>query len=467
MTLYAVLIGAVVYPFLALFFFTQPQVDDFCWAVSFRDSGVVNFLLAISEWYQGFTGRYSYIVLMGIFSKVPNLTKHYEIFPLFIVLVWLMSSCILIKTVFGRAHFFATATGAVTLFALYIFTMPEVADFYWVSSSAQYQFGNALAMATITCMLRLSVLVRPRLFVIPAALLLFVVIGTTEMYMLFMVILLIAITLFVFITGQRNRFIWSSLLAVAVLSALLFILAPGNEERGQHLVARHQLFFSLVASMFQAVLWMLRWIWEPLLWLVTLIYAMWLIRHSPRSRVLRKIRCIHLLIVVPCWLAILYGCFFAGFWAMGDIIPPRTLNVVYFIFLIGWFASITIIVTNMQNTHGDLLNVIGNSDASRTIGVIVATVMIASMFNTQRFNVAQADLRSSAHRYSEIHDDRYERILSAKARNSNQIVKVPELREIDRPGTLFFMDIGDNWNSFPNPCCAKFFGIGGIATVKN
>jgi len=465
--LFVVLIGAVIYPFLALFLFTHPQVDDFCWAVSFRQPGITNFVRSFFDWYQGFTGRYSYIVLMGIFSNVSDITKHYEILPLSIVIVWLASSCFLLKTVFDRASFIVVATGTMALFSLYILTMPEVADFYWMSSSAQYQFGNALAITAVTCMLRLSIAERPRLYAITVALLLFVVVGTTEMYMLFMVVLLIAITVFVLVTGQRHRLIWSMLLAVTILSAALLIFAPGNEERGQHLIARHQFLYSLTAATFQTGLWMLRWIWEPLLWITTLIYVTWLARHSPKSRLLEKIRRIHMVIVTPCWLVTLFGCFFAGFWAMGDIIPPRALNVVYFIFLIGWFASVTVIITNIQQSHGNFLNVLGNSGVGHAISVLVAIAMIVSMFNAHRFSTAHADLKNRAHRYDEIHDDRYKKLLEAKENNLNQVVEVPQISESDRPKTVYFMDIGDEWNGFPNPCCAEFFGVVGIATVKN
>ena len=170
---------------------------------------------------------------------------------------------------------------------------------------------------------------------------------------------------------------------------------------------------------------------------------------------------------MPCWLVILFGCFFAGFWAMGDIIPPRALNAVYFIFLIGWFASVTVIVTNIQESHGNFLNVLGNSGVGRAISVVAAIAMIVSMFNTHRFSTAHADLKNRAHRYDQIHDDRYQDILKAKEKNPNQVVAVPEISENDLPKTVFFMDIGGNWNDFPNPCCAEFFGVAGIATVKN
>ncbi len=454
-------------PFFFLTFFNHPAADDFCLAVSFRDSGLDNLFDVVLDYYQNWNSRYFSIALIGAFSNSFGLIEGYKFAPTLLFIGWLISSCGFLKSIFDGVRLFTVATGALAFCIFYILTMPNVSTgFYWLTSAFIYQTGNIMAMGALACMIRLGTTKYPYRYALAAAFLIFASIGSTELYIPFMTILVTVRTAYVVLTRSDRADVWIFLLVVTLVSAVLLGVAPGNEARGQHFVARHQFWFSLAASAYHAVMWFLQWIWEPLLWLTTLLYSLWLPTVSQKSHFLQRIRIVHLAMVLPCWLLILLACFFAGFWAMGDTLPDRALNVVYLIFLIGWFALITVLISNICNSRVISSSTPRTRTISWLLGIVATIAMTIGMLNTHSFRTAYADLFERAPRFNNILQARYLVISQARAKDKDLIVRVPQINAADRPSTIFFMDIRDQWSSFPNPCYAEFFGIKGIETEK-
>jgi hypothetical protein len=151
---------------------------------------------------------------------------------------------------------------------------------------------------------------------------------------------------------------------------------------------------------------------------------------------------------------------------MGDILPERALNVVYLMFLIGWFALITVLISNIYNSRVISSSTPRTRIISWLLGIVAAIAMMIGMLNTHSFRTAYADLFEPAPRFNNILQARYLFISQARASDKDLIVRVPQINAADRPSTIFFMDIRDGWSSFPNPCYAEFFGIKGIETEK-
>ena len=89
------------------------------------------------------------------------------------------------------------------------------------------------------------------------------------------------------------------------------------------------------------------------------------------------------------------------------------------------------------------------------------------MLTNNSFRTAYADLFDRAEIYDNKFKVRYATILNAQTDSPNQVVKVAKIDRTERPKTIVFDDLATNWNEFPNPCYAEYFGIGGIEVMDN
>jgi hypothetical protein len=465
--LFGLLVLATFSPFIFLAFFNHPSADDFCYANSFRNPDFDNLFSVVFDWYRRWNARYFSVTLVGVFSRYLGLIEAYKFVPLVLFMGWISVCSFFLKSIFEGTRWSLLITGALTFCVFYVLTMPDVSSgFYWMISAFQYQTGNILTMAALTGMVRIFKNQCPHTVALVTAICLFAVIGSTELHMAFMVILVTTITIFVLSTdGYRGR-IWIFLLLVTLLSAALLSIAPGNEGRGQHFAGRHQLWFSVVESAYHAGMWCLRWLGNPLLWVATLLNVLWLLGFVHKSFFYRRVSQVHLAIILPCWSLTLIACFFIAFWSMGVSLPGRALNVAYFIFLIGWFSLVTIGVKVIQTAHVVSTSVFGTSAIPKVIGVMVAIAMIIGLLDTNNFRTAYADLFDRAQQYNNIFEARYLAISRARAQNQNLVVRVLKVKGTERPRTIMVDDITENVRDFRNECYAEYFAIPAIKAVK-
>ena len=451
--------------FIILAFYTNPTADDFDYAVSFGDPDFGNVFSVVVDWYRRWNPRYFSVTLIGIYSKYFDLVRHYKFFSLLLFGVWLLSAYFLLRTLFEDSRRIVVAGAVLILFVLYILTMPRVSSgFYWMNSAYQYQIGNVLLMSNLACMIRLARAKRPYLFAPMSAILLFAVIGTTEMYMVLMVILVTTIAVYVFATGHRYRIIWISLLVVTLLSAALLIFAPGNEGRGRHFVGRHQFLFSVTMSFQHLGGWVIKWLREPFLWVVTMLYVIGSFYFSLQTGFNQRVNKVYLAIILPCWVLALFTCFFVAFWSMGVSLPDRAVNSVYLMFLAGWFALITVVLNDSKVVRKKLSEVLRKKSIGQTVGVIAAIGMIVGLWSNHNLTTAYADLFERAVLSDELYQTRYLIIAEAKAESSKLTVNVPRINLTDRPRTIMADDITDDRNDWRNEAYASFFGIKAIKT---
>jgi hypothetical protein len=460
--LFALGLCIVVAPFIVLTGFSHPAVDDFCFAVSFRDVGVFDYFGVVYDWYVGFTGLYSYLMAIGVFTANFNLIESYKYVSLLVFVGWIITCFIFFKSIFIEVRSSVIAISTLAMLTLYLLTMPEVSDFYWMTSALQYQLGNIVAMLVFACLIRIVTGKYQKFHIVGSGILLIIVIGMTELYMVFMVLSILSITIYYYFIGTRDRHVWVCLLTIVVVAAAVVGLAPGNEERGQHFVARHQLWFSIAASAYHTIMWTLQWLWEPLLWLLTILYVIWLPSILSRSQLQITVKLKHIVIFLAIGFGYLFACYFVGYWAMGDILPPRALNVVYFVFINGWFLSIAGGVIVLQNSRFSQWLPQSSWNVKRVASGVIVILTITVMLTNSSFRTAYADLFNRAEIYDNKFKMRYTTILNTQTDNPNQIVKVAKIDRTEQPNTIFFRDLGSNKNEFPNPCYAEYFGIGAV-----
>ena len=467
--LFGLLVFFAFFPFILLAFFNHPSADDFCYAVSFRDPDFKYFFSVVFDWYRRWNARYFSLTLLGAFYRYFDLIEAYKFVPLILFFGWLISGSIFLKSIFHTTRLPAIVAGALTFCIFYIVSMPDVsAGFYWANSALQYQTGNILSIVTLAGMVRIGTTRSNNIYTPVTAILLFTVVGSSELHMAFMVILVTTLTIYIVFTGGARRGTWIFLLLVTLLSAALLILAPGNEGRGQHFVGRHQLWFSIGESAYHTGVWFLRWLGNPLLWLATLLNVLCLwswgfgLKHSSYQRLTRA----HIVIILPCWIVTLFACFFIAFWSMGVSLPGRALNVVYFIFLIGWFSLVTVGVKDIQTTRVVSTSPLDSSVIRQAIGVMAVIATIIGLLNANSFHTAYVDLFQRAQRFDDIFEARYSAISRARIQNRNLTVTVPGVKRTERPNTIMVDDITEDIRDFRNDCYAEYFGIPAIKVIK-
>jgi hypothetical protein len=157
------------------------------------------------------------------------------------------------------------------------------------------------------------------------------------------------------------------------------------------------------------------------------------------------------------------GCFFIGFWAMGKPLPPRAINVVYFMFLLGWFLALGTLSCLYLNGQINLFTKCLPTYSHRVFTIAVTLVMMIAIFNNHNFERAYADLTTKAVPYHQAFIDRYAKIEVARPQ-SLDLLEVPRIKRKNKPRTIMVTDIGTDLFDFRNECYAKYFGIAAIKT---
>jgi len=459
-------LGLALLPFLLLAEFNHPSGDNFCYAVSFLDPDFDGLLDVVGDWYRRWNARYFSVFLIGSYFTFFDMLSTYRWVPISLFLAWWLSVYLLFRTIFPAPQSRgALAAGALLLLVAYTLGMPKVSNgFYHVTGAFQYQTGNILTLLVLACLLRIrSSKPHAMAYAIAAGFLTFAVVGSTEMHMALMVSLVTGITIYLWFTGRPQRWYWLILWVVTVLSAVLMIVAPGNENRGSHFPNRHQFGFSVSQSLYQSGLWLTEWMKDPLLWVASVFLTTPLTKITCRSDLFRFTRWYHLAAVLIYCMMLVVGCFFIGFWAMGKPLPPRAINVVYFIFLLGWFLALG--MASRLYLRGQINSLTQYLPASfgQVFTMAVALVLMVVVFNNHQFERAYADLTIKAVPYHQAFIDRYAKIEVARAQ-SLDLLEVPHIQRKIKPRTIMVTDIRTDSMDFRNDCYAEYFGIGAIKT---
>jgi hypothetical protein len=454
-------------PFLVLASFNHPSGDNFCYTNVFNDPDIGSVLDGVIDWRRRWNGRYFALFLMGVYFTAFDMIETYRYPPLVLFASWCLAGYYLLRGLTGFSdNRFRTAAAAVGLCAIYVLTMPLASNgFYHVTGAFQYQAGNILTLAVLGCLLRISSQPKRYGLVLLGTGLLFSVVGSTELHMVLMVNLIGAMTLYGYWVRSPTRHAWVFLLIATLLSTLFLFMAPGNEGRGEHFLARHQFWYSTSESILQLSFWLWEWTRQPLLWLGTFAYLAWLAPITEKSILLQRVRVAHLIIGLACLLLTLLGCFFVAYWTMGVGLPGRALNVAYFIFLVGWLGLFGFGLALWKRNCPDRISAIYTQQSAKTATVIIALATAVGFISAKSTHTAYADLTQRAQNYDESFRARYNQIQIASETNAATVI-VPAIKPRDRPRTIMVDDIRDNRRDFRNECYAAYFRINAISAVR-
>jgi len=439
-------------PFIILSFYVHPCWDDFEYSeIAYRNG----FFHSQYIWYETWSGRYfSTAVLSSInpllFRSIPGYKIITTIFILlFIVSVYYLVSEIASENINIKKKLICT----LSFCYLFVYGLPASdLALFWLASTVIYQFANIMMIVLTALFIRF---IKNRNegvskgLMISICLLIFAIEGSNEVSMLTTTIFFaVVFTGNLILTRKFDKYLFIFAVA-AVISFLLVYLAPGNDYRLTTSPDSHQLFFSLKNSAIDLIKFIIYRIYNlPLLIFTVLFISFYykLISVKKHGDIKVIINPLHSVVL---YLIILFSGIFVSYWSLGTSTPYRTLNVIYFIFLLGWFLNIVIIINYLYSKEKIKLNFI----PGYAYVLLCLAVLFSFMKETGSIKIAYRDLISGkAQKFDAQLNDRYRNIYSS----TSDTVKIDSLSNI--PKSYFYYDIGSDPSGKYNKLQSEYFG---------
>jgi hypothetical protein len=349
--LFSLLLGLL--PFLILTLFCNPSYDDYCHAAKTLELGFID---TQKSFYNTWNGRYFSMALLSLSPVTGGSFTGYKIFALVIILLTFISIFLFLSVILlpGAAPVDRLIAASLVT-ALFSNQMPDITEgYYWMPATVCYQLANVLTLFFFVLVVKSqeksrsarAVLLSFAFFPVVA------ITGSSEPSMIFLLLLLTSITVKAFAIRSSKRHLWLAFLTVAAVCAFVVVAAPGNAVRGSHFPERHRFFFSVGHALIEAARYSVKWVTNPAFVLSTILYVPVADSFSDRSVLLKRHFYIHPLTALLLLLVIIFLGFFAPLWSMGLVGPERTMNQVYFIFLLGWFINISVCVGYFKEKQG-------------------------------------------------------------------------------------------------------------------
>lgn len=340
-------------PFLVATFFVHPFFDDYRHAMLTREHGVLG---AVRDTYFMVSGRYFSTLLLALHPLIFGGRLVYKAVSVVIILATFASIYFLVsafaKREWGRTE---RLIAAAFLTALFSNQMPELTEaYYWMPGSISYTVGLILTAFFFGAVIKVyeNEGARRVLWLLLSSLLVVCIVGSNESIMACFSLLMFSITVKAFVSRDDSRFYWLALLLLTIICALVVVIAPGNAVRESYSVGQHRLFHSLIYSCAQEVRFLLKWLTNPALILGTILFIPAGAELSERNALFKRHFDFHPLIALLILLFIVFLGFFPAYWSLGILGQHRSVTLVFFLFLLGWFLNVMMWTAYVQRKFG-------------------------------------------------------------------------------------------------------------------
>lgn len=450
--------------FIALGLYVHPSADDFCMASGVRREGLMAHLWGhYFEW----SGRYFGNALYAIYPLMFGLFDGYRYLPFIVILSLFAAVAFFLSTLFRiKLNGYPILITSLCFVSVYLLGLRHTASsLYWMAGSLSYQTANILLLFTMGLIIQLVDRQNDGDNYTSVFTILLVVtilgMGANETNM----IPLIAILCLPFIIHLRSGWViikpWLWLLVIGLLCFSIVYFSPGNTVRESTFPLRHDWLRSLQGSLDMGSWTLLVWIGNPVFIVATLLtpFAVAnLYRCSPRSF---EISWILLLTLILITLSIPFVLQFPAWWSMGGWPPPRTVDAIFFVFLISWFFMLGALTLRIMpsalifSENGQL------TTKSTSILLVAVCCFILAILINSTFQRAQSDLWQRAQSFAAYMLNRHTHIYHALDQQQPYLT-VPVFRQ-PFPRSIYFNDIRPDPRDWRNICYAEYFGLQAIA----
>ncbi len=446
----------VILLFLLLGQYAYPSADDFCMAAGVQREGLWPHLW---QHYQGWSGRYTGNALYAIFPLVFGMYAGYFWLPVILIAGLFSAPAFLLSRLF-RLSVFSWPVLLVSLcfVAVFLLGMKHTASsLYWLAGALTYQSGNILLLLALGLMIEIrDRQLEHRPSFLPSLLLIIVIVlavGSNEIAMIVLTGLLLFVAAMQAKSSTKSRWVWMLFLLVAAIGFAIVYFAPGNAVREATFPLRHQWQRSIDGSL-EMGWWILQsWLFNPLMivmLLLTPVAASLLAQRSPRKF---HIADSVLWLLGGITLAVPFVLQFPAWWAMGGWPPPRTVDAIYFVFLLSLLAFITALTLRFAPQQFSKL--------PRWLLLVGALLFGTAILIHPQMQRAWQDLTARAGPYRDYMQDRLQRIEQARERGT-YFLKLPGFSG-EYPRSIYFNDIVPNARDWRNVCYAQYHGLQWLA----
>lgn len=332
----SLLLGLSLLPILILIFFSFPQTDDFYLAAAVRELGFLQFQV---NTFMGWSGRYA-ATLLG--SLHPLLAGNGILYALELLLLSALQflGLYLVMTRISEALNLNRMKWLFTFgfIAVYCIGLSDISGaYFWLPGALAFQLPSTLLIflgLVYTNILRQKG--NLRLYVIPAFLLIIFIIGLNEIAMVVTLVMTGSIWTWDVFIGRRQEKVTFMLFLLAALASAVVIIAPGNSSRMEGAEFMPTLGSALADSFRASIHFVKEWLIRTPILPVSILILPWLLR-AVESRKDNAIGTIHPAWVVTGSALTLFAGFFSSIYPLGAYPPPRAINLLWFIFMAGWF----------------------------------------------------------------------------------------------------------------------------------
>jgi hypothetical protein len=360
-------------------------MDDFCRASaapltafpSKANVGIVDY----GRWsYFNWSGRWASIALETFLLSSTPQPKFYPWLLLSVIAAECFLVYVAIKQYFPDAR---SSWYVATLLALiYWANLPgPKGGMFWIAGNVENQLGVPLALLIFALMQspKATGTVSPKFWrTVAASLLALIIPGFHELLGALVVIIVSGTTILLFARKSRSRWLWLAVCFAAAIGFLIVFLAPGNAIRATTYPDRGNHRLALKLSLETAYFYLLPWCLDFKHWLLAAI--LWLDPRFafPRRQVpgLSSLRSAGSFCCV--WLSSLLIAIVGAIWKTGAPLPPRTMNLVYGVFLAGWVVMSLLLKRPILHLSIHRTQRFG----LRSILLILLSALIASSSNT-------------------------------------------------------------------------------------
>lgn len=420
-------------PFLILSFFYNPGSDDFDYGY---ESQTKNFIALQLRRYNEWSGRY---FSNGIISFDPLSYNNYfflKIVPILLFLLFIYSLFFFITSVQLKIQKNRIIAILSLLFVLYLYQMPNVCEgFYWMPGSITNQLPISLSLLFFGLLYRYFD--KNKIYYIPMLILLVIaIVGCNEIIIVILGIALSVLWIVYLIKNRKVSFALTLLLFVYLIFSAIEIFAPGNSYRASLIPVEHDFFYSVFKSIQFSFKYFFRWF--PFIGITLLFFVEQITDYLKEHRYQKYF--LHPLLILGILFIMMFVVFFLGFWTLHSVLPDRSINTLYFFYII-LLAYLFLSVINFFKIEFNF----GNNSPFK---IALGTIVLISFLSDNNIMVAYNDLLTGkAYYYDKEMKNRIEILTNSKEKE----IVLPELTNfpatIYNPITMGLTNDKNNWKN--------------------
>ncbi len=446
--------------------YAYPSADDFCMATGVRDVG---FFTHLTNHYVEWSGRYAsntfyaaYPLLFGLFDGYP-LIAGVLITGLFVALAFALGSIFRMSP--AHPLVLLVALGSLCLYLVGL--RHSASSLYWMAGALSYQTSGIFLLFALGLAVRIHDRIntdRPLAGLVGVLLVVvFVGMGTNEINLVVMTAAMMAAFVHALYQGSKPA-LWAGLLLFTLMCFALVYFAPGNAVRESTFPLRHDWLRSIEGSLRMGGWSILAWLGVPVFIVGSLLIpfaAHALARVSPRRfRTTGR----GLVLIAAITFSIPLVLQFPAWWAMGGWPPPRSVDAIFFVFMLGWIVLLAGLGLHYLPAPR-MFNETGRFDSvpARALAALCLLFVLSLVING-RLNRAWYDLNELAAPLHAHLVHRHSLIDAALARGEQAVLLPNYAAEFAR--SVYFNDIRADWRDWRNICYAQYFGLRAVQLAR-